>query len=82
MNPNMRILTVHSLGDTPDENYRVTLSAMSIKMVASQDGMVQDRPVKKTRILFEMGDPVELNLSDFDLMQIESVVGAYGFMED
>jgi hypothetical protein len=83
MHPNMRVLTLHSYGDTPEEDFRVTLAVMNIKMVAAQDGMVQDRPVKVTTILF-MDDPehVTLNLSEFDLLQIESVIGAYGFMED
>lgn len=82
MIPNMRVLTLHSFGETPEEDFRVTLSAMSIKMVAAQDGMVQNRPIKVTTILF-MDDPetVTLNLSDFDLTQLESVVGAYGYIE-
>jgi len=83
MIPNMRVLTVTSFGETPEENYRVTLSAMNIKMVAAQDGIVQGRPVKVTTVLF-MDDPesVTLNLSEFDLLQVEGVVGSYGFMEE
>jgi hypothetical protein len=82
MLPNMRVLTLHSYGETSEEDFRVTLSVMNIKMVAAQDGMVQNRPVKVTTILF-MDDPehVTLNLSEFDLLQIEGIVGAYGFME-
>lgn len=84
MNPNvnMRVLTLHSYGDNPTEDFRVTLAAMNIKMVAAQDGIVQDRPVKVTTILF-IDDPetVTLNLNEFDLLQLESVVGSYDFME-
>jgi hypothetical protein len=82
MIPNMRVLTLNSFGETPEEDFRVTLSAMNIKMVAAQDGMIQNRPVKVTTVLF-IGDSecVTLNLSDFDLNQLENCVGAYGYIE-
>ena len=82
MHPNMRVLTVTSLGETEAENARITLSALNIKMTAAIDGEVQGRPAKLTSIFF-LGDDevVELALSEFDLLQIESVVGAYGFFE-
>jgi hypothetical protein len=84
MNPNvnLRVLTVTNLGETEALNARITLSAMSIKMTAAMDGVIQDRPVKLTTILFlDDSDPVSLALSEFDLLQIESVVGSYGFFE-
>lgn len=82
MIPNMRVLTVTNLGETEAENARVTLSAMNIKMTAAVDGEIQGRPVKMTAIFFmDDMDPIELALSEFDLLQIESVVGAYGFYE-
>lgn len=82
MNPNMRVLTVTSLGETPEQDARVTLSAMNIKMTAALDGTIQGRPVKMTTILFMDSEAIELALTEFDLLQVESVVGAYGFFED
>ena len=84
MNPiDMRVLTITSFGETPELNARVTLAAMNIKMVSAVDGEMQGRSVKMTTILF-LDDPhgkVELALSEFDLLQIESVVGSYGFLD-
>jgi hypothetical protein len=80
MHPNMRVLTVDHYGETEAGNLRVTLSAMVIKMVMTQDFIVQGRPVKKTTILFlDDSEPVELNLSSLDAMNIENIVGAYAF---
>ena len=81
MEPNLSILTITSLGPTPEENLRITLSAMMIKMTAARDGIVQNRPVKITTVFFVDSDPVELVLTDLDLAQVESVVGAYGFQD-
>jgi hypothetical protein len=83
MMPDMRVLTLNSFGETAADDLRVTLSAMNIKAVIAQDGNVQNRPVKITTVMF-MGDPeaVTLKLSEFDLLQLESVVGAYGFFEE
>jgi hypothetical protein len=82
MEPNLRVLTLTAFGETAAEDYEVTLSAMAIKMVAAQDGVVQDRPVKTTTILFMDSEPVTLHLSPVDLLQLQSVVGAYGFLEN
>jgi hypothetical protein len=83
MIPNMRILTVTCLGETERENARVTLSAMNVKMTAAVDGEMQGRPVKITAVFFVGEDmPTELVLSEFDLLQIESCIGAYGFFEE
>jgi hypothetical protein len=82
MIPNMRTLRVTDLGETAEENAQVTLSAMTIKMTAAVDGEIQGRPCKMTTIFFlEDSQPAFLALSDFDLLQIESVIGAYGFYE-
>jgi hypothetical protein len=82
MNPiNMRVLTVIGLGETEADNARVTLAATNIKMTAAVDGVIQDRPVKMTTIIFtDDSEPVTLALSEFDLLQIENVVGSYGFV--
>ena len=77
----MRVLRVTNLGETPEENAQVTLAAMNIKMTIAVDSEIQGRPVKTTTILFMDSEAVELTLSEFDLLQIESVVGAYGFYE-
>jgi hypothetical protein len=79
--PDLRILTLHHFGELPEEDLRVTLAAMNIKMIAAKDGTVQNRPVKITTILFMDSEPVTLNLNEIDLMAVENVVGAYGFME-
>jgi hypothetical protein len=80
MIPNMRVLTLQHFGETASDNLQVTLAPMSIKMVAARDAEVQGRSVKETTILFLDSEPIELNLSPIDLMQVESVVGSYGFM--
>lgn len=82
MIPNMRVLTINSLGETEKENARVTLSAAMIKMVAAQDGVMQNRPVKIVTVYFLDSEEVSFALTEFDLLQIESVVGAYGFLEE
>lgn len=81
MIPNLRVLTVTSLGETEAENARVTLSAMNIKMTAAMDGQIQGRPAKITTILFLDSEAIEIAISEFDLLQLESVVGAYSFGE-
>ena len=81
MEPNLKVLTLHAFGETPEGDCRVTLSAMSIKMVLAKDGMIQNRPVKEVTILFLDSEPVCLYLSELDLLQLESVVGVYGFFE-
>ena len=82
MIPNMRVLTLTNLGETEAENARVTLSAVCIKMTAAMDGMVQGRPVKIVTILFlDDSEPISLSLSDLDCLQLESVVGAYGYYD-
>lgn len=82
MTPELRVLTLQHYGETPEEDQRVTLSAISIKMVAAQLGTMQGRPVNLTSILFLDSDPVNLVLNDIDLRQLESVVGTYGFYEE
>jgi hypothetical protein len=82
MIPEMRILRVTSIGETEKENAQVTLSAMNIKMTLAVDGEMQGRPVKMTTILFLDGDAVEIAVSEFDLLQIENCVGAYGFYQE
>lgn len=82
MNPDMRILTVTSYGETEEDNSQVTLAPMSIKMCASKNGKIQGRDIKKTLILFVDSDEIELNLNDLDLMQIQSVIGSYGYYNE
>ena len=77
----MRVLTVTSFGETAQEDLRVTLSPMNIKMTAAKDGEVQGRPIKMVAVLFMDGESVELNLNEYDLLQVENVIGAYGFFE-
>lgn len=79
---NMRVLTLHHFGETAEDDLQVTLSAMSIKMTAAKDVEVQGRPVKQVTILFTDSEPVELNISAMDLLNLESVVGSYGFFEE
>lgn len=82
MNPNLRVLTLQHFGETPEEDLQVTLSAMSIKMVCARDTMVQDREVKETTVLFLDSEEVCLNLNAIDLLQLQAVVGSYGFFEE
>ncbi len=78
----MRVLTLSHFGEKPEDDLQVTLSAMNIKMTAAKDAQVQGRPVKNVTILFMDSDPIELNLSAFDLLQLETIVGSYGFFEE
>lgn len=82
MNPNLRVLKVHHFGETPVDDLDVSIAAMLIKIVTTKDGMAQNRPIKITTLFFlDDSEPVELNLSEFDTLQIESVVASYGFQE-
>ena len=83
MNPiNMRVLTLQHYGETETDNLEITLSAMSIKMIAAKDSIIQNRPIKETTILFMDSETVELNLNSLDYQQLTGVVGAYGFFEE
>lgn len=80
MNPNMRVLTLTAYGEKPEEDLRVTLSAMCIKATLAKDEIVQNRSVKRTTILFiDDSEPIVLCLNEIDLMQLESIVGCYSF---
>jgi len=79
MQPDLRVLTVTSYGETPEEDLRVTLNGQVIKMVAAKDVVAQGRSAKETTILFMDSEPVTLILNLVDLMQLESVIGAYSF---
>lgn len=82
MIPNLRILTLTSYGDTEEENFTVTLSAMGIKAVFSKPTVIQDRPANDVVVLFyDDSEEVCLQLNDLDLNQLQSVVGTYGLME-
>jgi hypothetical protein len=52
-------------------------------MIAAKESVIQGRPVKETTILF-LDDPecVTLYLNELDLMTLQNVIGAYGFLED
>ncbi len=81
MIPDMRVLTLRHIGETADEDLEITLCAMAIKMVAARDIKVQGREAKETTVLFLDSEPCVLNLNHIDLLQLQSVVGAYGFYE-
>lgn len=81
MQPDLRVLTVTSFGEKSEDDLRITLCGQLIKMIAARDTIIQNRAVKETTILFIDSESVTLNLSEFDLIQIESVVGSYGFCE-
>jgi hypothetical protein len=79
MTPDMRVLNLQHYGETPEEDLEVTLSPMTIKMVAAKNVTVQGREVKETTILFLDSEPVTLNLNSIDLLSLQSVIGAYSF---
>jgi len=83
MNINLRVLKVQHYGETPADDLWITLAGPIIKMLTVRDGMVQNRPIKETTIFFHNDpEPVELNLNEIDLAQVEHVVGAYGMAEE
>jgi hypothetical protein len=74
-----KTLKVLHYGEDEKDNRDVTLSPISIKMVQAEIGvtMRQGRPVKAVNVIFLEGDSVDLNLTDYDLEKLESVVGFY-----
>lgn len=82
MIPNMRVLTLQHFGEKPEEDLEVTLLALSIKMVMARNIRIQEREIKEVTVLFMDSEDVTLNLSPMDLLQLQSVVGAYGFFEE
>jgi len=83
MLPNLRVLTLIHIGSQPSENMRITLSSYSIKMVTAKEGRIQDRDIKITTVYFSgEKEVVTFNLSDFDLLQLETVVGQYDSFND
>jgi hypothetical protein len=78
----IRVLTFTHYGDTPEENARMTLSPVSIKLLAAYEDTKQGRPVKRVSVLFLEGDVTEIFVSDMDLLTIERAVGMYGTIED
>lgn len=81
MMENMRVLTFTGLGETQEENDRVTLSPMEIQMSVARDDVRQGLPCKKMSVVFKDGACVELYVSDYDLLTVEQAIGMYGFME-
>jgi hypothetical protein len=82
MHPNMRVLTLSHYGETPADDLQVTLNPGSIKMVVAQNGFIQNREIKITTIFFvDKLEPVEFNLSGIELLDLQQVIGAYGFFE-
>jgi len=82
MLPNLRVLTLSHYGETPADDLQVTLSALCIKAVVAKDTEVQGRPVKQVTVLFMDSEPLELNLNEIDTLQLQSVVGSYGFLDE
>jgi hypothetical protein len=83
MNPNMRVLRVFHIGETPEEDLEVTISPSIIKVVATRDNIIRDRPVKETTVFFiDDLEPMEFNLSPLDALTISQVAGAYSFGEE
>ena len=81
MLPDLRVLTLKHIGETPEDDLEITLAALSIKMCAAKDVQVQGRDAKETTILFLDSEPVTLNLHHIDYLQLTSVVGSYGFYD-
>lgn len=77
MNTDIRVLTVMHLGETEEENARITFSPMNVKMLAALDDTRQGRPVKKVSVLFIEGDNTEIFISEIDLLTFERAVGMY-----
>lgn len=77
----IRVLTVQHFGETEEENTRITLSPLNIKMTAANPTIRQNREMFKVSVLFLEGDSVELFVTEMDLLQIERAVGMYGTAE-
>lgn len=75
----LRVLTVLNFGDTQAEDARVTLSPISVRMVASFDDVKRGRPVKRLVVMFNEGDNVEFFVSEMDALTIEQAIGSYAF---
>lgn len=77
----MRVLTLTNIGETAEEDCRVTPSPMEVEMVLAKNEIRQGQAVKSTVIFFKSGQTVELYLSEYDLLTLESAVGMYGFCD-
>ena len=82
MNPSMRILTLNSYGETEELDSRVTIAPMNIKALFVGAATMQGRAVKETIVLFlDDSEPLTLYLNELDVIELERVVGTYGFFE-
>jgi len=83
MNVDMRVLTVLSYGEKPEDDMSVTFNPNAVKMVAAQDSIIQERPVKVVTVFFlDDMEPFSIYVSSVDLLSIETAVGSYGFAQE
>lgn len=77
----LRVLTITHLGETAEENDRVTLNPMEIQMTSARHDIRQNAPVQRVTVMFKDGLSIDLFMSEYDLVQVEKAIGTYGFLD-
>lgn len=74
---NMKVLSVYHVGDTSEEDIKLSFSPNEIKMIASRDTKKNGRDLKDIQVFFCDGDVKMFTVSGLDLMTLEQVIAGY-----
>jgi hypothetical protein len=77
----MQTLRVHSYGETPEDDRRVTIAPNNVVALAAStdDVQVQGRSLRAISVLFVDGGAMDLVVDHADLQLLEDTIGAYSF---
>jgi hypothetical protein len=76
-----RVLKVVDVADKVAENRTVTLAPQEIRLVIvmnEEPVVIRDQEYRNVQVVFTDGDHFEMTLSEFDINQLETLVGGYG----
>jgi hypothetical protein len=75
----LETLTVHHLGDTQDEDRRITISPANVNIIAAEveDVLVQGRSVRRVAVLMADGGSVDVTINHADLEMLERAIGSF-----
>lgn len=73
----MKVLSVYHIGDSSEEDAKLSFSPAEIKMIASRDVKKNGRDLKDIQVFFCDGDIQMFTVSGLDLMTLEQVVAGY-----
>ena len=77
----LKVLAINHIDENPEDSVRIVISPATVKMVASKDMILNGRDLKLISIHYIDGECVGFNVSAFDLMTLEEVIGGYSFGE-